>query len=92
MKKAKPEAKDEEALEERNAPCESQRVLGQVAFPKVFDEVSVAVLPEHQKHSSRAWRSTAGQRRRVLNLIPRTQPKMARKQKIEHNTPQSPGA
>ena len=36
---------------EGDAPCESERTFEQVEIPRVFDEVSGAVLPEPQKHS-----------------------------------------
>ena len=48
-KKAKREMKNGEALEEHNAPCESERILEQVEHPRVFDEVSEAVLPAPQE-------------------------------------------
>ena len=43
-RKAKLEVKDEEDLEEHNAPCESERILEQVEFLRVVDEVSEALL------------------------------------------------
>ena len=51
MKHAKPEVKDDEALDEHNAPYGSGRFLEQVEFPWVSDEVCEAVLPEHQQRS-----------------------------------------
>ena len=47
MKKAKLEVEDEEALTEHNAQYEPERILEQVEFPRVPDEVCEAVLPEH---------------------------------------------